>query len=1570
MWFRVVIAIAVITSATVVPSVEPFVPAVQAATVVAPNGDPDGICTQTVSTTSGVAVAKSGETCVITFSHPWSLSNTWTVPADVSIFSFVVTASAGGSGVAGDGGRVSGTLDLSSVNSPTIYLHRGSARSAADIRLGSNSLQDRVVVAGAGGACGLDDNGTSCGTSGFGGHGGGDQTGASPSRTVNGQAGSSGSSGGGGGGGGSSTGGLGGAGATGGQCGPVPAGSPGSSGVGGSGGAYVHGSCGKGGAGGDGYFGGGGGGANSVDTGSIDPGGGGGGGSSWTDATYVPTTGLVYERGVNSSIYGTVQLTYTPTSSSITVQPSNGQVGAAIPTQPAVSLQSGASAASGVVVTAALGTSPSPSGLQNTAALVGTLTATTNASGIAEFANLSINGPTGSYTLTFTASGYPSLTSSNFTLTVGTGTALKVSTQPTGGTSGDVVTGSPAVTVVDSGGNIVTSHPTTAVTVSSATGTIGGTTSADTTSGVATFTGATLAGLVSTNHTLSFAAAGLTSVTSSTFNISAGLASALSIQTQPVGGVTTGSPLGTVPVVKVVDSAGNTVTSSTATITATIASGSNNATLSADSAVASAGVATFTGLTVNVAGGSFTLSFSSPGLTSITSSAFTINRTSQTIAFTYGGGAKTYTSPDFNVSASASSSLLITFSTATPAVCGVSGDATVNAGVTSAVVSVDGVGTCTIHADQAGDDLYDAAPRQSITFNVTQASQSTLAISSTGSVTFGDTLTLATTGGSGTGAVSYALAGGTGTAQCTVNQSTGAMTFGAAGTCSVEATKAADTNYTTTTSATHLITVARAPQVLTFTSSVPSQPLPGDTYVLSVTSSAGLAATLTILQGLGTVCSISGSTVTFIATGTCEVSASNLGDGNHAAPAVAPSQVITVGALNQSITFSSLSNREFGDSNVVLNATASSGLSVAFTTLTPGVCSLSSGTVVVLTVGRCSITASQAGNGQWAAASPITRSFDVVATVPNQPTVLSVSGQSAGVTVAFATPGFAGGSPILGYEVRATPTGGGAAVSTSNCPSSPCAIEGLTNGTEYEITVAAINVVGTGLASAASPAVTPATSAMAVRNGSGVPGDETLTVSWTAPDDFGGGTFVKYELRLRTAGSAWPALSTHDVASAVSGSHTFTGLNNGTAYEVQIVTLTTANQAIIVGNTAVISSVPRTVPSAPRSLAVVDSGAGQITLSWAAPLSDGGSTITGYVVSIGAVNCGTVTIDPNTSAASCVVANLLSQATYPISIQAENAAGLGTSHTGTHTVAAYQLPQAPSTPFVPPVPVTPTVPSNPGGDNDEGSGGDTTPTQPGGPSAPPLPGTDDDRDGLPDPWTPNDDPTNVPGRPCSGCVQLFPGLQNGDGSLGTGGGETGRPGVTWSPPGSTPGTITVTTGTGTTVVIGGGVKTFTSLDGGFVVLPPGNVPIALSGLKPGSTVTAWLADNLSITGVVALERTASFLAPLPLELASGGTVAAGLADNLLIAAVVRPDGTLSLLTPLPPGLAPGTYTGRVDMVETDGGTRSILFGFEWVGPQGTLPVTGSGSPDLLVIVLWLFVAGCLVRAVSRRRFVI
>jgi uncharacterized protein (TIGR03437 family) len=86
----------------------------------------------------------------------------------------------------------------------------------------------------------------------------------------------------------------------------------------------------------------------------------------------------------------------------------------------------------------------------------------------------------------------------------------------------------------------------------------------------------------------------------------------------------------------------------------------------------------------------------------------------------------------------------------------------------------------------------------------------------------------------------------------------------------------------------------------------------------------------------------------------------------------------------QTIAFGALSNVIFPAAPFTIGATASSGLPVTFTATTTSVCTVSGSTVMIVGLGTCSITASQAGNATYMAATPVTQSFIVTkgSTVP------------------------------------------------------------------------------------------------------------------------------------------------------------------------------------------------------------------------------------------------------------------------------------------------------------------------------------------------------------------------------------------------------------------------------------------------------------------------------------------------------------------------------------------------------------------------------------------------------------
>ncbi len=191
-------------------------------------------------------------------------------------------------------------------------------------------------------------------------------------------------------------------------------------------------------------------------------------------------------------------------------------------------------------------------------------------------------------------------------------------------------------------------------------------------------------------------------------------------------------------------------------------------------------------------------------------------------------------------------------------------------------------------------------------------------------------------------------------------------------------------------------------------------------------------------------------------------------NGAGTSPASAASNAVTPTAT-QTITFADPGTQTFATSPT-LTATATSSAAVTFTSSTTGVCTITSGgALTFVTAGNCTVNADQAGNTSFAAAQTVSRTFSVSAVVPAAPTMGAATAGSGQASVTFSPPANTGGSAIISYTVTSSPGNFTATGSTS-----PLTVTGLTNGTAYTFTVAAMTIAGTGAASAASNAVTPA----------------------------------------------------------------------------------------------------------------------------------------------------------------------------------------------------------------------------------------------------------------------------------------------------------------------------------------------------------------------------------------------------------------------------------------------------------------------------------------------------------------
>jgi hypothetical protein len=142
---------------------------------------------------------------------------------------------------------------------------------------------------------------------------------------------------------------------------------------------------------------------------------------------------------------------------------------------------------------------------------------------------------------------------------------------------------------------------------------------------------------------------------------------------------------------------------------------------------------------------------------------------------------------------------------------------------TSGAVTSTGAGTVVIVATRATDTNYLAGSSANFTITLAKSAQAALSVNSSAAGTYGSAYTATTTGGSGTGTVSWALAGGSTAPGAAINSSTGAVTSTGAGTVVFNATKAADANYLSLASSNFTVTLAKA--ALTVTANNATRPV-------------------------------------------------------------------------------------------------------------------------------------------------------------------------------------------------------------------------------------------------------------------------------------------------------------------------------------------------------------------------------------------------------------------------------------------------------------------------------------------------------------------------------------------------------------------------------------------------------------------------------------------------------------------------------------------------------------------------------------------------------------------------
>ncbi len=228
--------------------------------------------------------------------------------------------------------------------------------------------------------------------------------------------------------------------------------------------------------------------------------------------------------------------------------------------------------------------------------------------------------------------------------------------------------------------------------------------------------------------------------------------------------------------------------------------------------------------------------------------------------------------------------------------------------LSSAVLTPTSAGTCTVSATKAASGVYGSATTGTVTITVSKLTQATLTFAATATM-FGTNLTLATSGGSGTGTITYSLVSA-GSASCSLSGAV--LSTSSVGSCTVSATKASDSTYNSATTGTVTITVTAVPTTTTTTTTTVAPAL--EIVVNAPVANAGQAAQPTIAPAKSTSTTTvpkTRSTVAPVATTTTvPVTTTSVAPAAPSIASVAPgAAAVTVGDKTESVTVERANNQ-------------------------------------------------------------------------------------------------------------------------------------------------------------------------------------------------------------------------------------------------------------------------------------------------------------------------------------------------------------------------------------------------------------------------------------------------------------------------------------------------------------------------------------------------------------------------------------------------------------------------------------------------------------------------------------
>ena len=351
--------------------------------------------------------------------------------------------------------------------------------------------------------------------------------------------------------------------------------------------------------------------------------------------------------------------------------------------------------------------------------------------------------------------------------------------------------------------------------------------------------------------------------------------------------------------------------------------------------------------------------------------------------------------------------------TASAAICSVEGN----------LVTVITGGDCVVVATKAGDITFEPATANT-TIKIAKGNQVALVVTAddeTLQLVVGETVQtdLSTTGGSGTGAVTYAVAEAS-AAICSVDGNT--VTVLKAGTCTITATRASDAFFNATSDSV-VITINKGVQTpLSLTTEDASLQHNFDTVVrtalLPTGGSGNGAITYTIAQESLLVCALQGSNIVSLRPGSCTVTATKAGDSDFLASSASVTVEITKAdqtplvLASEDSTLAYIVNTSVTTRLSVTGGSGNGALSYFVDPDSSSVCSVSGNVITALTSGNCELIATKASDANYLEATDslvitITKGLQASLTASATNPTLTYSGSNS-VTTTLSTSGGSG----------------------------------------------------------------------------------------------------------------------------------------------------------------------------------------------------------------------------------------------------------------------------------------------------------------------------------------------------------------------------------------------------------------------------------------------------------------------------------------------------------------------------------------------------------------------------------